>query len=181
MHLRWTLTTAYLVLTLTACSTAVAGSSSPDGSGRVGVQDGRIDDAAGIPLDDGEHPAIRNLDPALLAAVREAGQDAQRQRNVRFKVTSGWRSKAYQQELLDEAVGKYGSLAEARRFVNTPERSTHVTGKAVDIGPTDAADWLVQRGSRYGLCQAYANEMWHFELLTTPGGTCPRPRGDAAG
>ncbi|GAB3885772.1 hypothetical protein GCM10029964_048980 [Kibdelosporangium lantanae] len=175
MHLRWTLTISYLILTLTACSTAAAGSSSVDKA------DGRIDDAAGISLDDNDHPAVRNLDPALLAAVRQAAQDGQRQRGVQFRLTSGWRSKAYQQELLDEAVAKYGSLDEARRHVNTPERSTHITGRAVDIGPTNAADFLVQHGSRYGLCQAYANEMWHFELLTTPGGECPPPRANAAG
>ena len=28
--------------------------------------------------------------------------------------------------------------------------------------PTDADDWLIQHGSDYGLCQTYANEMWHF-------------------
>jgi hypothetical protein len=50
--------------------------------------------------------------------------------------------------------------------------SHHVTGHAVDIGPVDAASWLVQHGSDYGLCQVYANELWHFELVTTPGGQC---------
>jgi hypothetical protein len=48
-----------------------------------------------------------------------------------------------------------------------------VTGDAVDIGPTDADDWLIQHGSTYGLCQIFANELWHFELATTPGGDCP--------
>jgi D-alanyl-D-alanine carboxypeptidase len=76
---------------------------------------------------------------------------------------------------------KYGSLEKARRFVNTLEKSTHMSGKAVDIGPTNAADWLIQHSSAYGLCQAYANEMWHFELLRGPGGQCPPARGDAAG
>jgi LAS superfamily LD-carboxypeptidase LdcB len=78
-------------------------------------------------------------------------------------------------------VRKYGSLAQAREFVNTPDKSTHVTGKAVDLGPTDADDWVNRNGAQYGLCQAYANEMWHFELLTTPGGECPPPMPNAAG
>jgi LAS superfamily LD-carboxypeptidase LdcB len=94
---------------------------------------------------------------------------------------SGWRSKDLQQRLLDQAIRKYGSVAEARKFVNTPQRSSHVSGKAIDIGPTDAADWLIRKGARYGLCQTYGNEMWHFELSTTPGGTCPDPLTDAAG
>jgi zinc D-Ala-D-Ala carboxypeptidase len=144
-----------------------------------GGEDGAIDDAAGISVFDNDHPAIRNLDPQLRKAVQQAAQDA-RQR-VEFKVTSGWRSKEYQQRLLDEAVDKYGSLAEARKFVSTPETSNHVTGKAVDIGPTNAADWLIQRGDNYGLCQVYSNEMWHFELLTEPGGTCPPLKPNAAG
>jgi LAS superfamily LD-carboxypeptidase LdcB len=95
-------------------------------------------------------------------------------------ITSGWRSVRYQQSLLDAAIAQYGSEAEARRWVNTPERSTHVTGKAVDIGPTAADLWLRRHGNRYGLCQIYANEMWHYELATKPGGTCPRPIADAS-
>nr|WP_244305646.1 M15 family metallopeptidase [Kitasatospora cheerisanensis] len=129
---------------------------------------------------DGDSPAVRNLDPALLAALRSAAADAQAQ-GVELRVTSGWRSRSYQQRLLDAAVARYGSLESARRYVNTPEKSAHVSGKAVDIGPTNADDWLNRKGARYGLCQVYANEMWHFELLTTPGGQCPPQLPDAAG
>ncbi|WP_416069787.1 hypothetical protein [Streptomyces sp. AK02-01A] len=50
------------------------------------------------------------------------------------------------------------------------ERSTQGSGKALDI-EAHADDWLIRHGSAYGLCRAYANEMWHFELLTGPGGT----------
>jgi hypothetical protein len=48
-----------------------------------------------------------------------------------------------------------------------------VTGDAVDIGPQEADAWLVEHGAAYGLCQIFANEAWHFELATTPGGVCP--------
>jgi D-alanyl-D-alanine carboxypeptidase len=95
-------------------------------------------------------------------------------------VTSGWRSERYQQRLLEEAIITYGSEAEARRWVNTPEQSTHVTGDAIDIGPTDASSWLSQYGYEYGLCQTYANELWHYELTVEPGGTCPAPLSDAS-
>ena len=88
-------------------------------------------------------------------------------------VTSGWRSRAHQQRLFAEAVSKYGSEEEARRWVATPDSSAHVTGDAVDIGPTAADDWLSQHGSDYGLCQIFANEIWHYELAATPGGQCP--------
>lgn len=130
------------------------------------------------PFDTG-HPAIANLDPALLRAVQQAAGDA-REDGIELRVTSGWRSEAEQQRLLDDAVDEYGSLEEARRFVRPPDESTHVSGTGVDIGPTDAADWLVRHGSRYGLCQSYANEIWHFELTTTPGGRCPPPLTDAS-
>jgi len=119
-----------------------------------------------------DRPTVENLDPDLLAAVRAAARDA-RADGVRLVITSGWRSRAHQQRLFDEAVAEYGSEEEARRYVSTPDDSAHVTGDAVDIGPTDADAWLGQRGAAYGLCQIFANEIWHFELATTPGGECP--------
>ncbi len=91
------------------------------------------------------------------------------------------RGRAEAERLLDEAVALYRSEEEARRFVHPPEKSKHVSGKAIDIGPTAADDWLIQHGADYGLCQAYADEMWHFELLAPPGGECPQPLGDANG
>ncbi|MFC7496505.1 MULTISPECIES: M15 family metallopeptidase [unclassified Nocardioides] len=115
---------------------------------------------------------IAGLDPDLLTAVQAARRDA-RDDGVRMVVTSGWRSPAHQQRLFDEAVLGYGSEEEASRWVSTPDTSAHVTGDAVDIGPRDADHWLSQHGSDYGLCQVFANEVWHFELATTPGGTCP--------
>ncbi|MFJ8855574.1 M15 family metallopeptidase [Streptomyces sp. NPDC102437] len=129
---------------------------------------------------DTRYPAIDRLDKNLLKAVQKAARDA-RGDGIEFRVTSGWRSREHQQRLLDEGIQKYGSAEKARQFVNTPEKSTHVSGKAVDIGPTDADDWLIRNGADYGLCQVYNNEMWHFELLTSPGGHCPTPRTDAAG
>ncbi|MFC4586540.1 M15 family metallopeptidase [Sphaerisporangium corydalis] len=144
----------------------------------VGVGDGVVPDGGRLSPRDTGLPAIANLDPKLLRAVRKAADDASRD-GIGIYLTSGWRSKAYQQRLLDEAIVKYGSEREARRYVDTPERSHHVTGQAVDIGPTDADDWLARHGTAYGLCQTYANEMWHFELTITPGGTCPTPLTDA--
>ncbi|GAB3604964.1 M15 family metallopeptidase [Conyzicola nivalis] len=128
-----------------------------------------------------EHvPTIAKLDPELRAAVQAAATAAIAD-GFEFVVTSGWRSAAYQQALLDDATVTYGSLEEARKWVNTPELSAHVTGGAVDIGFTDANSWLSQHGADYGLCQIYGNEMWHFELAVEPGGTCPVQKDDAAG
>jgi D-alanyl-D-alanine carboxypeptidase len=151
------------------------------GAGRVllTAADGYIADGEGLSPFATDYPAVGNLAPELLAAVQHASTDAARD-GVGLIITSGWRSVRYQQSLLDAAVAQYGSGAEARRWVNTPEKSTHVTGKAVDIGPTAADLWLRQHGNRYGLCQIYANEMWHYELATEPGGICPRPIADAS-
>lgn len=122
---------------------------------------------------------IRRLDPELLEAVRNATYAA-RADGVTLVVNSGWRSRAHQRRLFDEAVGRYGSEAEARRYVATPDDSAHVTGDAVDIGPTEAAQWLSRHGSAYGLCQVFANEIWHYELATTPGGACPEMLPDSS-
>lgn len=143
-----------------------------------GLDGGEIPSGRVVTPFDTRYPAVARLSPDLLKALQEAGEDAKRS-GITLRVTSGWRSEAHQQRLLDAAVRKYGSLEKARQFVNTPEKSAHVRGEAVDIGPTDADDWLIQHGARYGLCQTYANEMWHFELRTTPGGTCPVQLGDA--
>jgi hypothetical protein len=112
---------------------------------------------------DDEIPGVANLDPALLGALRQAATDAAHD-GVELFVNSGWRSPEYQEQLLHEAVSKYGSEEEAARWVATPTVSAHVSGDAVDIGPFDAAAWLSEHGAEYGLCQIYSNEPWHYEL-----------------
>jgi hypothetical protein len=144
------------------------------------IADGYISDSATVSIFDENLPAISNLQPDLRAAV-EAATTAAGDDGQDIVITSGWRSAAYQQSLLDEATAKYGSYDEARKWVNTPELSAHVYGDAVDIGPLDAQFWLMEHGSDYGLCQTYTNERWHFEPSTEPGGTCPVQRSDAAG
>ena len=104
-----------------------------------------------------------NLDRALVGALRQAATDAAYD-GVELYVKSGWRSPEYQQQLLQEAISKYGSEEEAARWVATPETSPHVSGDAVDIGPLAATAWLSEHGAAYGLCQIYSNEPWHYEL-----------------
>jgi len=112
---------------------------------------------------DDDIPGLANLDPALLGALRRAATKAAND-GVEFFVDSGWRSPEYQEHLLQEAVLKYGSEAEAARWVAAPTTSAHVSGDAVDIGPSDATAWLSVHGAEYGLCRIYANEPWHHEL-----------------
>jgi len=132
-----------------------------DRHGALGVADGEVPD--GVTVFDDAYPAVANLDPALLGALRQAATDAAGD-GVRFYVNSGWRSPKYQEELLDEAISKYGSKEEAARWVGTRTTSAHVSGDAVDIGPSDATAWLSEHGAEYGLCQIYRNEPWHYEL-----------------
>jgi zinc D-Ala-D-Ala carboxypeptidase len=129
--------------------------------GPLGEADGAIPDRTTVFED--AIPGVANLDPALLGALRQAATDAAHDR-VELYVDSGWRSAEYQAQLLREAVSEYGSEAEAARWVATPGTSAHVSGDAVDIGDLDAAAWLSDRGARYGLCQIYDNEPWHYEL-----------------
>lgn len=139
-----------------------------------------IADGDSIPATDVDHPAIARLDRDLRRALA-AATDAAHDEGIALRVTSGWRSPAHQQRLFDEAVDRYRSVDAARRLVAEPERSAHVHGEAVDIGPTDAAYWMQRHGARFGLCQTYANEVWHYELRVEPGGYCPAPASDASG
>jgi LAS superfamily LD-carboxypeptidase LdcB len=135
----------------------------PDRPPRSGaaVADGAV--PGGGSVFDDEIPAVANLDPDLLGALRQAATDAADD-DVEIFVNSGWRSPEYQEQLLREAVAKYGSEEEAARWVATPDTSAHVSGHAVDIGPADARAWLSEHGAKYGLCRIYRNEPWHYEL-----------------
>ncbi|WP_028045231.1 M15 family metallopeptidase [Cellulomonas sp. URHE0023] len=134
-----------------------------DDPGLVGADgsDGAVADGVTV-FDDGV-PAVANLDPDLLAAVREAATDAADER-ITFYVNSGWRSRAFQDQLLRDAVVQYGSEQEAARWVATSDTSPHVQGAAIDVGRWDATAWLAEHGAQYGLCQIYGNEPWHYEL-----------------
>jgi hypothetical protein len=132
----------------------------PD-SDALGEAGGALPDGVTV-FDDGV-PGVANLDPALLRALRQAARDAAGD-GVEFYVNSGWRSPAYQEQLLDEAISKYGSRKKAARWVGTPTGSAHVSGDAVDIGDSDATAWLSKHGAKYGLYRIYLNEPWHYEL-----------------
>ena len=132
-----------------------------DHHGALGEADGLVPDGASV-FDD-EIPAVANLDPSLLEALRRAATDAAED-GVEFQVNSGWRSPEFQEQLLREAVFEYGSEEEAARWVATADTSAHVSGDSVDIGRSDATAWLSEHGADYGLCQIYRNEPWHYEL-----------------
>lgn len=140
-------------------SAAVLVPSGPDRA--LGEADGAVPD--GTSVFDDDVPGVARLDSTLLSALRRAAGDAAAD-GVRLSVDSGWRSPRYQEHLLRQAIVTYGSASAAARWVATPSTSAHVRGHAIDIGPVGAAAWLSRNGARYGLCQIYGNEPWHFEL-----------------
>ena len=143
-----------------------AGATIGEPPGALGEADGAVPD--GTTVFDDEIPGVANLDPGLLDALRQAATDATVD-GVELYVDSGWRSPEYQEHLRQEAVSKYGSEDEAARWVASADTSPHVSGDAVDIGPSDAAAWLSEHGAEYGLCQIYGNEPWHYELRPDAG------------
>ncbi|KTS04151.1 hypothetical protein NS206_06280 [Microbacterium testaceum] len=168
--------TLAVTLTFSSFATAVR----PAGIFVPTEADGLIAADTPLTVDDDTHPALQRLDPALLEALRSA-QVAAEADGIRFDITSGWRSVDLQRRLLADAVRTYGSEELAREYVATPETSSHVTGRAVDIGTLDAQLWIMEHGREWGLCQTYANERWHFERATEPGGECPVQKLDARG
>jgi len=151
-------------------------------SGITGEEAGAATEADGV-LPDGvtvfedEYAALANLDPTLLQAIRATATDAAHD-GITFYVNSGWRSPAYQNQLLEEAIAEYDSAEEAARWVATADTSPHVSGNAIDIGDWDAWSWLSDHGADYNLCQIYLNEPWHYELRPTTDRGCPRPYPD---
>lgn len=119
------------------------------------------------------------VDPELVARFA-AAQRAAAQDGVTLRITSGRRSVQEQQQLVDEAVTKYGSVQDAHRFVLPPDASAHVQGLALDVGPTAGARWLGAHGLEFGLCRTYANETWHFEKLPAGRTACPPMHPDSS-
>ena len=149
---------------------ALAEDPGADRGGDLGA-DGDVADDVTV-FDDGV-PAVANLDPDLLEALRRAATDAAGDGVLQQPILVLGRTPAAVHEERD-AVAEYGSAAEAARWVATADTSPHVQGDAVDIGQWDATDWLAEHGAEYGLCQIYANEPWHYELRPDAvDGGCP--------
>jgi LAS superfamily LD-carboxypeptidase LdcB len=148
-------------------SDSTAAGDMPGVDGPPGLEDGIV--PRGATVLDTQYPGVANLDPELLEALQQAADAAR----LPFYVNSGWRTPKYQEALFWEAVGTYGSEAEAARWVAAPDKSLHVSGAAVDLG-ADAAEWLARHGAAFGLCLVYRNEPWHFELRPeAPTRGCP--------
>lgn len=80
-------------------------------------------------------------------------------------ITSGFRSVERQQQLWQQALEKYGSVAEARKWVAPPGNSQHIKGNAADLsyGSPAAKDWAHANAGKFGLQFPLGNENWHIE------------------
>jgi LAS superfamily LD-carboxypeptidase LdcB len=123
-------------------------------------------------------PGTTNMQASAATAFQRAFAEA-RAEGLTPEIRSAWRSEQWQQILFDRAVTRYGSRAEASKWVLSPQKSAHVKGYAIDVHPQAVASWLEAHGAAYGLCRTYDNEWWHFEYLATS--TCPPRQPTAAG
>lgn len=114
------------------------------------------------------NPLMRSrLMEMLMAAKEELGPDA-------LRITSAYRSPELQGQLYQEALKKYGTPEETRRWVAPAGRSQHNFGTAVDFANLQGqllrdpnspeAKWLKANAARFGLAVPLANEPWQVEL-----------------
>jgi peptidoglycan hydrolase-like protein with peptidoglycan-binding domain len=115
----------------------------------------------------------------LAAKALNAMQCAARADGIKaplLQPTSGFRDPAHQARLWANALKKYGSPEEARKWVAPPGGSAHQSGRAVDLylgGKNSSANvanlraspayrWLVVNAHRFGF-YPYEREPWHWE------------------
>ncbi|NBR39037.1 MAG: hypothetical protein EBT93_06405 [Alphaproteobacteria bacterium] len=114
------------------------------------------------------NPLMRSrLMEMLMAAKEELGPDA-------LRITSAYRSPELQGQLYQEALKKYGTPEETRRWVAPAGRSQHNFGTAVDFANLEGqllrdpnspeAKWLKANAAKFGLAVPLSNEPWQVEL-----------------
>ena len=129
--------------------------------GALGEAGGAVPD--GTTVFDDEIPGVANLDADLLGALRQA-QPMPRTTGSSSSSTAAGVPRSTRN---NSSARRSRSTAQKRRPPAgwpPPNTSAHVSGDAVDIGPSAAAAWLSEHGAEYGLCQIYGNEPWHYEL-----------------
>ncbi len=116
------------------------------------------------------------------AAAWERMNDAAGAAGIEMFLVSGFRSYAYQAELLAAKLSMGIAVMDALTVVAPPGCSEHHTGRAVDLGTpdsealeedfeeTDAFVWLTEHASRFGFRMSYPRgnasgfiyEPWHW-------------------
>jgi D-alanyl-D-alanine carboxypeptidase len=127
--------------------------------------------------------AVRKFVVPDLAAMAKAARNA----GAGLRVISGYRSYAYQQQLYQREVDKYGKTV-AEHSVARPGHSEHQLGVTIDFGSakttgdvsqsfayTAAGRWMKQNSWKYGWIMSYPKgetsktcyyyEPWHFRYV----------------
>ena len=119
-------------------------------------------------------PLHRLAATALQAMINAARADGLAEPLLR--PVSGFRDPARQAQLWQQALARYGSPQEARKWVAPPGGSAHQSGRAIDfyLGGRNASNnvaqlrtlpayrWLVTNARRFGF-YPYEREPWHWE------------------
>lgn len=122
---------------------------------------------------------VDNLNEGFATNLLAMFEDAPPGIREGLQIGSGYRSADRQAELFAEAVRKYGSEAEARKWVAPPGKSQHNHGQAVDIwyngqrldkAPAEVREWVHANASAYGLRFPMSWESWHIEPAGARGG-----------
>lgn len=133
--------------------------------------------------------AIDNLDASFATNLAAMMEDAPPGIREGLGLTSAYRSPERQAELWAEALRKYGSEAEARKWVAPPGNSYHNKGQAVDLAwnggafanaPKEVQDWVHANAGKYGMYFPMGHEPWHIEPVGTRGGTVAPRNGSVA-
>jgi soluble lytic murein transglycosylase-like protein len=129
---------------------------------------------------------VDGMNDAFAVKLARLLQDAPPEIREKLGVFSGARSEERQAELWDAALKRYGSPAEARKWVAPPGHSQHNKGNAADLSfdgaslakaPPAVVKWLHNNAPSYGLSFPLGNENWHIEdadaRLNKPGKSVP--------
>jgi hypothetical protein len=116
---------------------------------------------------------IDGLDPTFRANVAALISAAGRELGGTMVIYSGYRSIEHQRRLYNDALARYGSEREARRWVAPPGASMHNFGLAVDLRYNEArveygqrvSNWMSSNLARFGLVRPLSNEGWHVEPI----------------
>ena len=115
------------------------------------------------------------LNPDFAARLRALDQAAPPGIFEDIGAISGYRSNDHQARLYANALERYGSEAEARRWVAPPGSSRHNYGLAMDLtyGSPAARVWVHANAGDFGLHFPMSWENWHIEPVGADGGRVP--------
>jgi hypothetical protein len=120
-------------------------------------------DASGMPMP--SNPGMSGLQPAFKDKLTRMFDAMPPEVRAGIEIRSGYRSPERQAELWAQALAKYGSVEEARKWVAPPGNSQHNKGNAADLGfsSPEVRKWVHDHASEFGLTFPLSNENWHIE------------------